>query len=258
MNSNTKIETTKNKTKNKLKQKQNKEKVNSKLKNENIKLNKTEIIHKNENPNIMCNIIKFYTTDKNCKNYDNYKEHIWDFSNQLNIEDFLKVCKYDFKYGGCIKAFNNEKKKEEYKTVGYKIDVINEFKNSKYILYLMTICLPCGEKIIKGGKVKGTLPSRTYSAGTEYNWTMKGSPSPTNYIYSQIFRQCIKDNIKINFYIHKTPVTEIKYYTARGKEVINTISPYEEMEKSLQQLLKKELGRNIIGEGDLHINTFKK
>ena len=41
------------------------------------------------------------------------------------------------------------------------------------------------EKIIKGGKVKGKMSGRSYTAGTEYNWTITGQASSTNYIYSQ-------------------------------------------------------------------------
>jgi hypothetical protein len=115
------------------------------------------------------------------------------------------------------------------------------------IIYLVVIF----GKIIKGGKSKNSLPQRTYGAGTEENWTMKGSPSDTNYVWSQIFRACIKKNIPIKFYICKVPTIQAEYITSEGGKKYIEISPYEEMEKDLNAHLMKVMGRKIIGERDL-------
>ena len=67
-------------------------------------------------------------------------------------------------------------------------------------------------KILKGGKSKNPLGKRwgSYNNGPEENWTMKGSPSDTNYVYSQIFRKCLKQNIEIDFYVFQRKV-EIEF-----------------------------------------------
>ena len=80
---------------------------------------------------------------------------------------------------------------------------------------------------------------------------MKGSPSDTNYVWSQIFRACIEKNIPVKFYICKVPTIQVGYLTCEGETKNIEISPYEEMEKELNSHLMKVLGRKPIGEGDL-------
>ena len=184
-------------------------------------------------------ILEFQTTLKNSKEYS-YRSHRWNCKNQLNINDYLQKTSYNFKEGGWIQ-------KNDSKTSGYEICVSDEFKDVSNILYLIVIF----DKIIKGGKSKNPLPQRTYGAGTEENWTMKGSPSDTNYVWSQIFRACIKKDIPIKFYICKVPTKQVEYTTSEGKTKYIEISPYEEMEKDLNAHLMKVMGRKIIGEGDL-------
>ena len=184
-------------------------------------------------------MLEFQTTPKNSKEY-NYRSHKWDCRKQLNVVDYLKKTSYNFKEGGWIQQNDS-------KTCGYDICVSDEFKDMSNIIYLIVIF----GKIIKGGKSKNPLPTRSYPAGIEENWTMKGSPSDTNYVWSQIFRACIKRNIPVKFYICCCPTTTIEYTTSEGKTKHIDLSPYEEMEKNLNAHLKKVLGRNLIGEGDL-------
>ena len=184
-------------------------------------------------------ILEFQTTPKNSKEY-NYRSHKWDCKNQLDLNEYLKKTSYNFKEGGWIK-------KNDSKTSGYEICVNDEFKDVSNIIYLVVIF----GKIIKGGKSKNPLPQRTYGAGTEENWTMKGSPSDTNYVFSQIFRSCIKNNVPVKFYICKVPTKQVEYTTSEGKIKYIESSPYEEMEKDLNAHLTKIMGRKIIGEGDL-------
>ena len=183
-------------------------------------------------------MLEFQTTPKNSKEY-NYRSHKWDCTNQLDLVEYLKKTSYNFKEGGWIQKDEN--------TSGYKICVNDEFKDASNIIYLIVIF----GKIIKGGKSKNPLPKRTYCAGTEENWTMKGSPSDTNYVWSQIFRACIKKNIPIKFYICKAPTKQFEYITSEGGKKYIEISPYEEMEKHLNAHLMKVMGRKIIGEGNL-------
>ena len=195
--------------------------------------------------------IEFYTTPKNSKEF-NYRTHRWDLSNQLDLNTFLEATEYPFEYGGCIISRTDETDKEEVKKVGYTIVEEENIKNKEQILYLLTITDSSGsEKIIKGGKVKGSLAGRSYSAGTEYNWTITGKASSTNYIYSQIFRECLKKDYKVKFYIYQAISIKVPYPTSTGGDKYCLISPYEEMEKDLNAHLKKVLGRNLIGEGDL-------
>jgi len=184
-------------------------------------------------------ILKFQTTPKNSKEY-NYRLHKWNCRNQLDLVEYLKKTTYNFKEGGWIQQ-NDEK------TCGYDICVNDEFTGVSNIIYLVVIF----GKIIKGGKSKNPLPLRSYPAGIEEGWTMKGSPSDTNYVWSQIFRSCLKRKIPVKFYICKVPTTRVEYTTCEGKTKYIEISPYEEMEKDLNAHLNKVLGRKVIGEGDL-------
>lgn len=199
-----------------------------------------------------CNDHKIYfdKTEKNKKEYV-YETCCWDLKNQLSLKSFLEKTIYDFQYAGKIIKKDDENDKEDKKKIGYKISINDKFKNKKQLLYLITIDFGDYEKIIKGGKVKGKLENRSYTAGTEHNWTMSGTPSSTNYIYSQLFRMCLKKGIPIKFYAFETPLYEVSYKCSNGKEKHIKISPYEEMEKELNAHLKQCLGKNLIGEGKL-------
>lgn len=189
--------------------------------------------------------IEFKVTEKGAKKYD-YKNIVWDLSEQLDVEDFLKENpRYNFIKAGKIVENPNS-------TCGFKIKMIEGFEKKKFIIYLLVV----DGKILKGGKSKNPLPSRTYGAGTEENWTMKGSPSETNYIYSQIFRNCLKKGMTVEFYCFEAPF-EVKEYDVYGEKKVFEYSPYEEYEKTLNASLKKKLGRNLIGEGTLLL-SYKK
>jgi hypothetical protein len=202
------------------------------------------------------NQIEFETTKKNSGKFE-YTKRTWDFNNQLELEEYLEHCKYPFEYGATRVERNDEDHKPIEKRIGYKIKVEDKFKKSEQIVYLMTICLPCGEKIIKAGKSKNTLDKRSYSCGTEQQWTNAANCSETNYIYSQIFRKALKENIKIKFYIYPILSTKVSYMSPCGKMKDIEISPYEEVEKELNCNLKQFLGRPLIGEGNLHLSAFK-
>lgn len=182
----------------------------------------------------------------------------WDFSKQISLEEYLKHCKIPFEYGGTIINRDDEEDKPFERRIGYKIKVQDKFKSNKHLVYLMTITLPCGEKIIKAGKSKNTLDKRSYSCGTEHQWTNVANCSPTNYIYSQIFRQALKDNITIKFYVYPVKLIKASYICPSSGEIkYDDISAYEEVEKEINSHLKQFLGRSLIGEGKLHTLTFK-
>ena len=202
------------------------------------------------------NYIEFQITKKNSGKFE-YHNIKWDFSKQISLEKYLEKCVYPFEYGGKLVERNDEENKPNEKRVGYKIELIDKFKKSTQIIYLMTISLLCGEKIIKAGKSKNSLENRSYSCGTEHQWTNAGNCSETNYIYSQLFRKALKDKIKIKFYIYCVPLTKATYISPYGDTKYIEISPYEEVEKEINLHLKKFLGRPLIGEGKLHILTFK-
>jgi len=184
------------------------------------------------------NILKFKTTARGGGAYD-YKEHVWDISQQLDIETFLQENpEFAFEQVGQISPSQSK--------CGFKIDVVPEWQKTERLLYLLVV----NNKILKGGKCKNALPSRSYSAGTEESWTMRGTPSPTNYIWSQIFRKCLKNNVPIQFYCFRAPDHHYQY-NVFGENIVIKTSPYEEYEKVLNDKLKKSLGRNPIGEGSL-------
>jgi hypothetical protein len=189
--------------------------------------------------------LKFKTTKRKSGKYD-YTDHIWDLSSQLDVNDFLKNNpKFNF-----VKAAKIVK--SETSTCGFKIDTIDLFKNKKFILYLLVI----DGKILKGGKSKNELHKRSYGAGTEYSWTITGEASPTNYVYSQIFKQCLVHNIPVEFYCMEVgSITEER--DIFGEVKILEYSPYEEYEKALNRKLINILGSKPIGDGKLQ-EIYKK
>ena len=203
--------------------------------------------------------INFKTTEKNSKDFTLTREHTWDCKEQIDLDKFLKKTKHPFEYGGCIKSKTDEDEDEDKdkKKIGYFIEEVKKFKDKKQFVYLLTISNNNVEKIIKCGKVKGPLRSRTYMAGTEYNWTITGQASPTNYIYSQIFRACLPENISFKFYVYHPPISNTTFKTSTGGLGNDLTSSYEAVEKDLNNHLKKILGRNLIGERNLEeLNKF--
>lgn len=189
-------------------------------------------------------ILKFKTTQKRSGKYD-YTTMEWDLTNQLDINKFLSK-NPEFLFEKVGKIVENQKS-----TCGYRIEVLPNWKNKKFILYLLVV----NGKILKGGKSKNPLPQRTYAAGTELNWTMKGSPSDTNYIYSQIFRECLKNGDSVEFYCLQAPYV-VNEFTVFGETKVIETSPYEEMESVLNKKLIKFLGSKPIGDGNL-MDQFK-
>jgi hypothetical protein len=183
-------------------------------------------------------ILKFKTTPKKSGKYV-YTDMEWDLSNQLDINEFLEN-NPDYKFvkaGKIVKSDN---------TPRFKIEVTPEWETKKFVLYLIVIF----NKILKGGKSKNTLPERTYGSGTEEVWTINGECSPTNYVYSQIFRSCLEQGIDVDFYCFQAPIEE-KEFDVFGETTTIEVSPYEEMEKILNKKLFKTLGKKPIGEGML-------
>tara|TARA_B100000902_G_C27054401_1_gene785793 strand:+ start:133 stop:729 length:597 start_codon:yes stop_codon:yes gene_type:complete len=191
----------------------------------------------NKQGNIM--ELKFKLSNKLDTEY-NYRDIVWNIDNQIDVEDFLEVTHYPFKKSGWIQENTD-------RVCGYDICVTDEFKGKDRLLYLLVI----NGKILKGGKSKGVLKNRSYVAGTEQSWNITGQASPTNYVYSQLFRQCLKDGIEIEFYLFECPKVETPYNTSEGDIKTVVTSPYEQMETELNGHLRKYLGKKPIGDGDL-------
>lgn len=183
--------------------------------------------------------VKFRVTPRGFGKYE-YSTIEWNLTNQLNIQEFLaKHPEMPFvKVGEIIHDPDI--------APGYRIKVDPQWDKKDRLLYLLVI----GDKIIKGGKVKGRLSKRTYAAGTEKSWTMQGTPSETNYVFSQIFRQCLVDGIPIEFYAIECP-TIVNTFDVFGDKKTIKVSPYEEYESKLNKVLNAELGRSLIGHGNL-------
>ena len=183
--------------------------------------------------------INFKTTKSNSKKYE-YQDHKWVINNELNVDDLLKLSEFSkFEYCGSIVPSNS--------TAGYEISLVEKFKGKSFIIYLTTI----GGKVLKGGKSKNPLDTRSYSAGTEESWTMRGTPSVTNYVWSQIFRESLKGECEVKFYGMVVPSYEMTYESFDGKMITESVSPYESEEKKLNSLLNKMNGKKVIGEGKL-------
>jgi hypothetical protein len=192
----------------------------------------------------MKQLLKFKTSPRRSGKYD-YTTMEWDLTDQLNIDDFLKNnSEFQFeKVGKIVKNTEN--------TCGFEIEVLPGWEKKKFILYLLTV----NGKILKGGKSKNPLPKRSYSCGTEVNWSITGEASPTNYVYSQIFRQCIEDGVDVEFYCWQAPI-KVEEHKEFGTTFVIETSPYEEMESHLNKYLKNCLGKQLIGAGKL-MKQFK-
>ena len=188
--------------------------------------------------------IRFKTTKRNSKKYE-YQDHVWDIDNQLNIGDLLLMSEFS-EFERCATVVKSDK------SSGYEIKLEPKFVGKPFVVYMV---VKCG-KVLKGGKSKNSLDSRSYSAGTEESWTMRGTPSTTNYVWSQIFRQSLEDGCLIEFYGIIVPSSSVTY-NSFGKTKTKLISHYEEVEKDLNSLLNKLNGKKVIGEGNL-LAEFKK
>jgi hypothetical protein len=184
-------------------------------------------------------IINFKMTVRNSNDYETKTDHTWDLSNQLKIDELLKMKEFaNYKKAATIVKADN--------AAGYTIKIEPEFKNVPFVVYIATWNL----FVLKGGKSKNSLDTRSYKAGTEEGWTEGGEPSPTNYIWSQIFRETLKMGIPVVFYAQAVDLIECTY-ESHGETKTTLISPYEQVEKDLQELLNKLNGKKVIGEGDL-------
>ena len=185
--------------------------------------------------------IEFYTTKSGSGDFTNMKKHVWELDGQLNIDDLLKMKEFsNFKLAATIVEDSN--------TSGYKIKLEDFFVGKPFVIYLLVK----DGKVLKGGKSKNTLDSRSYSAGTEESWTNRGTPSVTNYVWSQIFRESLKDGKPILFYGYVVPSYELTYPSFDGEVVTEMVcGHYETEELKLNHLLSKLNGRKVIGEGKL-------
>lgn len=185
--------------------------------------------------------IKIKVTPKNQKEIT-YREIIWDLKNQINIDDFLN------EYPECL--FEKHAKIVKNKgVVGYKIKEFDGFKDKKFLIYLLVI----DGKIIKVGKCKHNIATRSYPAGTERNWSATGNPSDVNYFYSKLFLSCLENNIDVDFYCYEVPMRVENFIAFRTTREFS-FSPYEEYEKVLNSVLIEKLGGPLIGDGELSLD----
>jgi len=190
--------------------------------------------------------IIFKTTKPNSKKYE-YVDHIWDLEDQLDQDFILGHPSFsNFKYAATVVKSDT--------TSGYDILVDPEFKDKPFVIYLVFK----NGKLLKGGKAKNGLANRSYRAGTEESWTMRGTPSVTNYVWSQIFRESLNDGHPITFYGYVVPSSYYTYTSFDGEIITELVAGhYESEEKKLNNLLNTINGKKVIGEGNL-LAKFKK
>jgi hypothetical protein len=189
--------------------------------------------------------ISFKTTKPNSKEY-NYVDHTWFLDEQLNLDDVLSLPEFS-KFQYCASIVKSTS------TSGFEIEVNENFKNQRFVIYLVSIC----GKVLKGGKSKNSLDMRSYAAGTEESWTMRGTPSVTNYVWSQIFRESLNTDCEVKFYGMIVPSVQMTYESFDGQIITESVSPYESEEKKMNALLNKLNGKKVIGEGKL-LDPIKK
>ena len=183
--------------------------------------------------------IRFKSTKPGSGVYE-YTEHVWDISKSLDLHEVLSLPEFkNFEHCATIVDSNN--------AAEFLIQVEPKFVNQNFMIYI----IETEGKVLKGGKSKNSLDNRSYSAGTEESWTMRGTPSVTNYTWSQVFRERLSKGIPINFYGMVCPSMDMTYLSLIGKTFTEKVSPYEKEEKRLNDLLNKLNGKKVIGEGKL-------
>ena len=185
--------------------------------------------------------IIFTTTKKASGDFTNQETHLWDISNEISLQDVLSKKEFSkFKLAATIVPSES--------VSGYEIKLEPSFVNVPFVLYLITK----SGKVLKAGKSKNPLDKRSYYAGTIESWTLRGTPSETNYVWSQIFRASIEDGEPIQFYGYTVPYIEHTYESFDGKLLTEkTCGHYETEETKLRHLLDKLNGKKMIGEGNL-------
>jgi hypothetical protein len=185
-------------------------------------------------------IIRFETTKRASKNYKDRTIHIWNLKNQLNI-DYVLLHPFFSKFRHAATIVESDCK------AGYKIKLEPEFVGKRFIIYI----IEKHGKVLKGGKSKNSLDTRSYGAGTEETWTMRFTCSETNYVWSQIFIESIKDGYPIKFYAMVVPSISMSYESFDGEIITEMVSPYESEEKKMNKTLVKMNNGKLIGEGKL-------
>ncbi len=183
-------------------------------------------------------ILEFEQTRKASNNFVERTKHTWNLSNQITIDEVLADPDFkNFKRIGYVEKTNG--------AAGFKIVALDDFKDKKPVLYILVI----QKYVIKGGKVKNELETRSYSAGTEKAWTDKGNCSDTNYTLSQVFRKALEMGLTIDFYGIEIPATKVVSNTFSVQK-ITYVSTYECDELTMIELLTKLNGKKLIGQGD--------
>ena len=183
--------------------------------------------------------IKFQSTKPGSGVYE-YRKHVWDISESLDLYEVLSLPEFkNFEHCATIVQSNN--------AAGFVIQVEPKFVNQNFMIYM----IETEDRILKGGKSKNSLDTRSYSAGTEESWTMRGTPSITNYTWSQIFRERLSKGIPIKFYGAICSSVDMTYTSVFGGTFTEKVSPYEKEEKRLNDKLNKLNGKKVIGEGKL-------
>jgi|21_taG_2_1085346.scaffolds.fasta_scaffold17220_1 hypothetical protein len=186
------------------------------------------------------NQLSFLVCERASGDVNTKRKVTWDYSNQLNVDDYLEQCNLKFEKAGWVEKSSN--------VCGYSIKTTTEWVKRPRVLYLLVV----DGKIFKGGKSKNSLPNRSYSAGTDKNWVNGANGcSPTNYAFSKIFLKCLEEGKKVDFYIHGCPMREELTKHADGTETIEITSQYEAMETNLNKHLRTVLGKKLIGDGKL-------
>jgi hypothetical protein len=184
-------------------------------------------------------LIEYETTNRKSKDFLTKNQHLWNISKQLRIEDLMSRKEFNnFEYAGKIISADTASK--------YKIITEPKFEDLIFLVYILVI----NGYVVKGGKCKSTLDTRSYSAGTEKSWTMTGEPSPTNYVFSQIFRAILPKGAKIEFYAYVSNIQPVSDFFL-GETRTSGVSQYESLEKYLKDYLDLHNNKKVIGEGNL-------
>lgn len=164
--------------------------------------------------------LSFEVSPKNSKVYDKSKTEIvvWNLEEgSVPFQTFNELFSQEF---GLSFERSVQVVEDPSVVAGYRLVSVNEsLKDMENVIYAIVF----EGKVLKIGKSKPRMQDRSYTAGTVKNW-LKGTPSDTNYVWSQIFRK-YSGSKNIEFWTIKAPAAMIK-------NLDGTISEGADLEKN--------------------------
>lgn len=166
-------------------------------------------------------------------------EYIIDFSNELNIQSFIKYGFYKIA-DATLKSKERFIKNPEVNPIEYIVVPGLETKYNKYceLIYILAI----GEKVAKIGGTYVGMKGRhsSYNCGTR-KARAKGTCSVTNFNITETQYASIQEGKKVEWYVYEVPLAE-STISVWGEEIMYNAKTYYKYESALCEKYKQLTG----------------